>query len=90
MAQSINFWTLLRLTQEYISEHYAAALTDPEKLPQLKAYIEQYIRKNGDIVDGCSLHELTDRLYREMAEYSILTPFLGSEELEEINSATRS
>lgn len=85
MAQPIEFWTLLRLTQEYISAHYAAALTDKEKLPQLKAYIEQYVRENGYTVEGCTLDELTGRIYREMAEYSILTPYLGSESLEEIN-----
>ena len=62
-----------------------AALTDPDKLPQLRAYIEQYVRENGYIVEGSTLHELTGRLYREMAEYSILTPYLGAEELEEIN-----
>ena len=61
--------------------HYAAALTDPDKLPQLRAYIEQYVRENGYIVEGSTLHELTGHLYREMAEYSILTPYLGAEEL---------
>lgn len=85
MAQPIEFWTLLRLTQEYISAHYAAALTDPDKLPQLKAYIEQYVRENGYAVEGSTLDELTGRIYREMAEYSILTPYLGSDSLEEIN-----
>ncbi len=85
MAQNIEFWTLLQLTQEYIAVHYAAALTDTDKLPQLRAYIEQYVRENGYIVEGSTLHELTGRLYREMAEYSILTPYLGAEELEEIN-----
>lgn len=85
MAKTIDFWTLLQLTQEYISAHYAAALTDQDKLPQLKAYIEQYVRENEYAVEGCSLTELTDRIYREMAEYSILTPYLGAEDLEEIN-----
>lgn len=85
MAQSMDFWTLLRLTQEYISSHYAAALTDRDKLPQLKAYIEQYIRTHGYTVEGHPPDALTDRIYREMAEYSILTPYLGAEDLEEIN-----
>ena len=43
MAKNIDFYTLLRLTQEYISQHYAAALTDKAKLPQLKAYIDKYL-----------------------------------------------
>ena len=85
MANNTDFWTLLRLTQEYISQHYAAALTDKAKLPQLKAYIDKYLRENDYHVDGLTTKELIDRLYCEMAEYSILTPFLGSEKLEEIN-----
>lgn len=85
MAQSIEFWTLLRLAQEYISAHYAATLTDQEKLPQLKSYIEQYVRENSYVVEGNSLRELTDRINCEMAGYSILTPYLGSDDLEEIN-----
>lgn len=27
MARQIDFWTLLRMTQEYVSSHYAAVLT---------------------------------------------------------------
>ena len=76
-----DFWHLLKLTQEHITENYAAVLTDKEKLSQLKPYIKDYLRGMG----FDNLDELTDRLYREMAEYSILTPYLGSTELEEIN-----
>ena len=85
MAKNTDFWTLLRLTQEYISQHYAAALTDKAKLPQLKAYIDKYLRDNDYHVENLTTKELIDRLYCEMAEYSILTPYLGSEKLEEIN-----
>jgi hypothetical protein len=41
MARTIDFWTLLKMTQEYISSHYAAVLTDKDKLSQLKAYIDK-------------------------------------------------
>lgn len=85
MAKSIDFWTLLRLTQEFISQHYAAALTDKAKLPQLKAYIDKYLRDNDYHVESLTTKELIDRLYCEMAEYSVLTPYLGSEKYEEIN-----
>ena len=85
MAKNIDFYTLLRLTQEYISQHYAAALTDKAKLSQLKAYIDKYLRDNDYRVDGFEIKQLIDLLYREMAEYSILTPYLGSASLEEIN-----
>lgn len=41
MARQIDFWTLLRMTQEYVSSHYAAVLTDKAKLSQLKAYVDK-------------------------------------------------
>ena len=85
MAKNIDFWTLLKMTQEYISSHYAAVLTDRTKLSQLKAYIDKYLRDNDFQVDDMPNQELIDRLYCEMAQYSILTPFLGSPNLEEIN-----
>ena len=85
MAKNIDFWTLLKMTQEYISSHYAAVLTDKAKLSQLKAYIDKYLRDNDFKVDDMPNQELIDRLYCEMAQYSILTPFLGSPNLEEIN-----
>jgi len=83
--QNIDFWTLLNLTQEYISERYAAVLTEKEKLSQLKSYIEKYVRDTDYTVEGHPLQDVINRLYCEMAEYSILTPYLGSGELEEIN-----
>lgn len=85
MAKHIEFWTLLRLTQEYISQHYASALTDKNKLNQLKSYIDKYLRDNDYHVENLTTKELIDKLYCEMAEYSVLTPFLGSPDLEEIN-----
>lgn len=85
MAREIDFWTLLKLTQEYISQNYAAALTDKSKLGQLKSYIDKYLRDNDYKVENLTTKELIDKLYREMAEYSILTPYLGSPDLEEIN-----
>lgn len=86
MGGHIEFWPLLKLVQEYISKNYAAALTDKEKLPQLRSYIEKFLRDKGYAVIDLTMNELIDRLYSEMAEYSILTPYLGSPELEEINA----
>ncbi len=85
MAKIMDFWTLLRLTQEYVSQHYAAALIDREKQGQLRSYIDKYLRDNDCRVEGFTTGELIDRIYCEMAEYSILTPYLGSPSLEEIN-----
>ena len=83
--QTIDFWTLLPLVQQYISENYSSVLTDKEKLPQIKSYIEKYLRDMKYIADGYTLNEVVDKLYSEMAEYSIITKYLGSSNLEEIN-----
>ncbi len=85
MAKIIDFWSLLQRTQEYISKNYAAALIEHDKSQQLKNYIDKYLRDHDYKVEGMETKALIDKLYREMAEYSILTPFLGSPDLEEIN-----
>ncbi len=85
MATKIAFYTLLGKVQEYISSNYAASLSDSRKFGQLKPYIEKYLRDNGYVVDGMSTSKVLDKLYSEMAEYSVLTKYLGREEIEEIN-----
>lgn len=85
MAKQVEFWPLLRETQEYISRNYAAALIDTEKNSQLRAYIDKFLRDRDCHVEGYDTKQLIEKLYCEMCEYSVLTPFLGSPELEEIN-----
>ena len=69
MAKMIDFWTLLKMTQEHISSQYAAVLTDQEKLHQLKAYVDKYLRDHDFKVEGLTTHQLIDKLYCEMAQY---------------------
>ena len=85
MNRQIDFVTLLSMVQEYISSKYAATLTDTSKLSQLKSYIEKYLRDTAYSVEGMTDEKLCDKIYSEMAEYSILTPFLGRDNVEEIN-----
>ena len=85
MENHIDLVPLLRSVQEYISFRYAAALTNTDKRSQLKAYIEKYLNDTQYTVGDMTREELIDRLYSEMAEYSILTPYLGAEGVEEIN-----
>lgn len=85
MVNNIKFLNILSKVQQYISEKYSAALTNLDKLSQLKSYIEKYLRDTGYSVEGMTITELTDSLYSEMAEYSILTKYLGREDIEEIN-----
>ena len=80
-----DLWKALEETQLYISKYYATALTDEDKHDQLKAYIEKFVLDNGYLVDGFTDEELINRLYSEMVEYSILTPYLGAPDIDEIN-----
>ena len=77
--------SLLRLTQQYISANYATALIDTSKGVELKAYIGKYLYDTGYTVEGYTRDTLIARLYREMAEYSILTDYLKDPNIEEIN-----
>ena len=85
MGKSVSFVPLLQMVQEYISQNYAAALSDRRKLVQLRSYIDKYLSDTGYTVDGYTTDELSKKLYSEMAEYSILTPYLGKDSIEEIN-----
>ena len=85
MSEPNEFVSLLQSVQEYISKNYAAALTETAKLAQLKTYIEKYLRDRSIAVEGFTSQELVDKLYCEMAEYSVLTRYLGRDEIEEIN-----
>ena len=85
MSRTIEFVPLLRAVQEYISSNYAAALTDKVKFPQIKTYTEKFLRDKGYTIPGLSQKQLVDKLYGEMAEYSVLTQYLGRDDIEEIN-----
>ena len=80
-----DLWTVLTETQKYISKYYALALTDESKHDELKSYIEKFILDNGYIVENYDEDRLINRIYSEMVEYSILTPYLESKDLDEIN-----
>ena len=85
MAKEVSFVSLLQMVQEYISQNYAAALSDKKKLGQLRSYIDKYLNDTGYVVEGFTSEQLSKKLYSEMAEYSILTPYLGKNSIEEIN-----
>lgn len=85
MSNEIDFVSLLHKTQGYISQNYAAALADSSKYGQLRSYIEKYLHDTGYTVKDYSFSDLVDRLYCEMAEYSVITQYLGHDEIEEIN-----
>lgn len=84
MAQ-IELYSLVTLTQGYIAKNYAAALIDKTKSAELRAYIGKYLYDTGYTVTGYDTKSLVERLFTEMAEYSILTGHLANPDLEEIN-----
>ncbi len=84
MAQ-IKLSSLVSLSQSYIAKNYAAALVDKSKTEDLKAYISKYLYDTGYSVEGYETKDLVERLFTEMAEYSILTKYLADPDLEEIN-----
>lgn len=63
----------------------AASLSDKDKYGQLRTYIDKYLYDHDYMVEGMSFKQVSDKLYCEMAEYSILTKYLGREDIEEIN-----
>ena len=81
----MELYNLLKQTQRYISENYSAALIDKTKSTELKAYIGKYLYDTGYTVDGYDRNSLIERLFCEMAEYSILTKYLTDPDVEEIN-----
>ena len=81
----MELYNLLKQTQRYISENYSAALIDKSKSTELKAYIGKYLYDTGYTVDGYDRNSLIERLFCEMAEYSILTKYLTDPDVEEIN-----
>ena len=85
MERTIDFVSLLSNVQRFISSRYSATLTQEDKQSQLKPYIEKFIHDYEYRVEGLTTEMLTDKLYSEMAEYSVLTPFLGKDNVEEIN-----
>ncbi len=76
---------LLNRVQGYLSRNYSAALNDANKHVQLRSYIEKFLWDNEPGLEDSTRNALIERLYREMAEYSILTEYLGREDIEEIN-----
>lgn len=86
-SQSKSFEDVLKEVQSYLSGKYATLLSrhPAEQKQQLIAYINQYLIDHRLHVPGFSFDILADRLYAEMVEYSFLTRYLFSREVEEIN-----
>lgn len=81
----IELSSLAPLCQSFIARNYSAAIIDKSKTEELKAYIGKYLYDTDYSVVGFDTKELVERLFEEMAEYSILTKHLADPDIEEIN-----
>ncbi|MCR5693934.1 MAG: Flp pilus assembly complex ATPase component TadA [Clostridia bacterium] len=85
MTEYYDFREALSKTQEYISKHYSQALVDNTAAKYIKSYVEKYLTDHNISVRGYDSKSLTEKIVNEMSGYSILTPLLNSDSLEEIN-----
>ncbi|WP_340397171.1 ATPase, T2SS/T4P/T4SS family [Paenibacillus sp. FSL E2-0202] len=86
-TESKSFTDVLKEVQSYLSGKYATLISrkSEEQKQQLIAYMSQYLTDHRLHVPGLSFDELVNRLYAEMVEYSFLTRYLYSRDVEEIN-----
>ena len=72
MERIVSFVSLLQMVQEYISQNYAAALSDRKKLGQLRSYIDKYLNDTGYTVEGFTRDQVSKRLYSEIDRKSVV------------------
>lgn len=87
-AEDNTYESALARTQAYLSEHHARTLAETVLQEQardtVRCLTEQFLTSNKVYVAGMSIRELTNRLYRDMAGYSILEDPLSNPNVEEI------
>ena len=81
----IPFDEQLDRVQQYMAKKYSVELYRSENKERMKLLIQQYMKDNNYYVPNMMLKEVSDKLYIEMAEYSLLTPYLNNPHIEEIN-----
>ena len=82
-----DFTEILAEVQEYLAGKYASLMTHnpTEQRSQITAYIAKYVSDHRYGADGMTQEQLIERLYSEMAEFSFLTKYLYSSNVEEVN-----
>ena len=87
IAAEKSFPEVLSEVQNYISTKYATLVSgDNERnKQQLKNYIRKFLEDEKLSVTGFEQEALIEKLFTEMAEYSFLTNYLFSKDVEEIN-----
>lgn len=87
-AEDHSYARALALTQSYLSERFATTLAETVLQEQarenVRFLIGQFLTDQKVYVTGMNVQELTTRLYRDMAGYSILEEPLADPDVEEI------
>lgn len=79
---------ILKEVQEYCTSHYASSISSDdsdEAKKMLRQYIHQYVQERRYAVESLSTDELTDKIYEDMAGYSILRKWIYMDGIEEVN-----
>ena len=82
---ALSYEELLRLAQAYCTKTYSALFHSPEHRELLPGYLAKFLRDGGYRAEGMDEATLLSRLYDDMARFSVLTPYLEREDVEEIN-----
>lgn len=80
-----NLYDVLTEVQAYLAKEYTALLGSNENETLLKSYISHYLQQNKIMVQGYTQEKLMQRLIDEMMGYSLLSEYLASNEVEEVN-----
>ena len=87
-SEEMTYSSVLAKVQSYLSQHHSTELADTVLQEQARETVhyllEQYLTTHKVYIAGSSIQELTDRLYRDMAGYSILEDPLADPYVEEI------
>ncbi|MCL2050851.1 MAG: CpaF/VirB11 family protein [Lachnospiraceae bacterium] len=75
----------ISMAQQHMSEKHAKVTADLSKTEVFISFIDKFLSDNKIKVEGLSKGELINRIYSEMREESVLTPFLRRKDVEEIN-----
>lgn len=86
-AEGRDFNSVLQEVQEYISDAYAALITEggEDSKEQLMRYITKYLQDRRIAVAGMTQTEQVYAIYSEMAEFGFLTRYIYADGIEEIN-----
>ena len=83
-----DFRGVLQQVQEHIAGQHSELLSDgnaSEAKAHIKRYIAKFVQDSRVAVRGMTSQQLVDALFTEMAEYSFLTKYIFSEDIEEID-----